>query len=255
MKKAFRYAEATGDTLPENAQGRAGDEHDPEETKKAKGIFFIIPMLVLTIVALARGDVMIGLFSGFIACIVLYLPFKVMTLAKFMNCVPEGIKSMALVMLTMTGSFVLNAANGSLGLTKYVLDTVTPIISGPFFPLITFVVLSALSFATASPWAMATVAFPIIMPLAESVGADPYMIGGALVAGTAFGSHACFYGDAAILTSASCHIQPFEYARTSIPLIILPTSVACIAYAILGIEMVDNNGKNNTAKREIRHRL
>jgi hypothetical protein len=61
------------------------------------------------------------------------------------------------------------------------------------------------------------------------------MVGGALIAGTAFGSNVCFYGDAAILTSAACNIQPFDYARTAIPLLVVPTVIAAVGYLILGI--------------------
>lgn len=153
-------------------------------------------------------------------------------------CIPEGAKSMVTVLITMTGSFILNAANTEMGLTEYVLDTVTPLISGPVFPMVTFLVLSALSFATASPWAMATVAFPIIMPLAMAVNANLFMAAGALISGAAFGSHACFYGDGAILTCAACGIDPFDYGRTSIPLIMVHTVIASIGYLILGFIMM-----------------
>ena len=65
---------------------------------------------------------------------------------EFTDCIPEGLKSMGTVLITMTASYVLNAVNTELGLTPYVLDTVTPLISGPLFPVITFLVLAALLF-------------------------------------------------------------------------------------------------------------
>ncbi|PKM86315.1 MAG: sodium:proton antiporter [Firmicutes bacterium HGW-Firmicutes-10] len=238
MKKAIERAETTGEVFPPGYHETHQDELVGEEIKKTGALNFVIPILALTVVALVKNDVMLGIFAGLIACAIIYIPRKILKPLDFLNSVPEGLQSMAVVMITMTGSFVLNAVNQEMGLTPYVLDTVTPLISGPLFPLITFLVLSGLSFATASPWAMATVSFPIIMPLAQAVGADPFMIGGALIAGTAFGSHACFYGDAAILTCAACNVQPFEYARTSIPLILAPTAIGAIAYLILGFVLM-----------------
>ena len=49
---------------------------------------------------------------------------------------------------------------------------------------------------------------------------------------------ACFYGDAALLTCTACDIQPFEYARTSIPLIMVPTVLAAAGYLVLGFVMM-----------------
>ena len=237
MKAAWTRAE-NGSVFPESHSEAHRGEDMGSNIARSGAINFILPILVLTAVALYTGDIMLGLFLAVITAAVLYIPTRLMKPTEFTDCIPEGLKSMGTVLITMTASYVLNAVNTELGLTPYVLDTVTPLISGPLFPVITFLVLAALSFATASPWAMATVSFPIIMPMALAVGADPAIVGGALISGTAFGSHACFYGDAALLTCTACDIQPFEYARTSIPLIMVPTIVAAAGYLVLGFVMM-----------------
>lgn len=237
MRTAIERAEK-GDVFPESYYKTHSKEDMGKDVARSGAINFIIPILTLTIVALGLNDVTYGIFAGIIAAAIVYLPRKVMKPLEFLDCIPEGLRSMATVLITMTGSFVLNAVNTEMGLTPYVLDTVTPLISGPLFPLITFLVLSVLSFATASPWAMATVAFPIILPLAQAVDANLFMVGGALISGTAFGSHACFYGDASILTCAACDIQPYDYAKTSIPLVMVPTVLTAIGYLVLGIVMM-----------------
>ncbi len=232
MKKAFARAQL-GSVFPE---GHSSPSQAAEESLAKSGAHnFILPLAALTIVALRTGDILYGIIVGIIACGIVYLPFKVMKPLDFLACIPEGLKSMATVLITMTGSFILNAVNTEMGLTEYVLNTVTPIISAPLLPLITFLVLAALSFATASAWAMATIAFPIIMPLAAAVDANLFMVAGALISGSAFGVHACFYGDGAILTCAACDIEPFDYGRTSIPLIVVPTVIACVGYLLLGV--------------------
>ena len=47
----------------------------------------------------------------------------------------------------------------------------------------------------------------------------------------------CFYGDAATLACAATGINNAEYAKTALPIIVLPTIVAIIAFLVCGIVM------------------
>ena len=60
---------------------------------------------------------------------------------------------------------------------------------------------------------------------------------GTIAAATSFGSHACFYSDAVTVTCAATGIKNIDYARTAIPLIMVPFVLAVIAYLIVGIIM------------------
>ncbi len=102
------------------------------------------------------------------------------------------------------------------------------------FPVIAFVVVGALAFCTGSFWGVAAISFPIIIPLAEALGVNPFIAIGAVAAATSFGSHACFYSDAVTVTCAATGLKNMDYARTSLPLIALPFVLGIIAYLIIG---------------------
>jgi hypothetical protein len=57
---------------------------------------------------------------------------------------------------------------------------------------------------------------------------------GAVAAATSFGSHACFYSDAVTVTAASTGIRNMDYAKTSIPLIMVPFAIAIVLYLVVG---------------------
>jgi Na+/H+ antiporter NhaC len=69
------------------------------------------------------------------------------------------------------------------------------------------------------------------------LGVNPYLTIGAVAAATSFGSHACFYSDAVTVTCAAVGLKNMDYARTSIPLIMVPLALAIVAYLIVGFVM------------------
>lgn len=119
-------------------------------------------------------------------------------------------------------------------MTPFVIETVQPLISPHLLPLITFTVIAFLAFATGSFWGIAAISFPIIIPLAQTLDANVFMAGAAIVSATAFGSHACFYSDAATLTCAATGLQNIDYAKTSLPLLIIPTAISIVLFIVFG---------------------
>jgi len=108
------------------------------------------------------------------------------------------------------------------------------VLSPAVLPAISFVFVGLLAFCTGSFWGVAAISLPIIVPLAQAIGTDPLLAAGAVISGTVFGSHACFYSDAATLTSAATQIRNIDYAKTVLPLLAVPFGLAVVAYLIAG---------------------
>jgi Na+/H+ antiporter NhaC len=149
----------------------------------------------------------------------------------------EGFKDMVLVLGIIVAAFFLQQANEGLGLTPFVIETVEPLMNAAVLPAISFLVVGFLAFATGSFWGVAAIAFPIIIPLAASVGVNQFLVSGAIISAATFGSHTCFYGDAVTLTCASSQIKNMDYAKTSIPLVVVPTILAVVLFLVIGIIM------------------
>jgi len=102
------------------------------------------------------------------------------------------------------------------------------------FPAITFVVVAGLSFVTGSSWGVPVLTVPILIPLSFAGGINPIIVFAAIVSGGSFGSHACFYSDAMVLTSQSCGIESLEHAFTQIPYAMISAAIAFILFIIAG---------------------
>ena len=174
---------------------------------------------------------------GALVCLVMYLPAKIMTPGKFFDTCWKGWESMVIVTAIVITAFVLQEANTQLGLTEFVIGVFEPILSAKILPMASFVICAFIAMCTGSFWGTAAIAFPILVPLGNAIGADPILISAAIISAGAFGSHACFYGDAATLACAATGINNAEYAKTALPIIVLPTVVAIIAFLVCGIVM------------------
>lgn len=231
MKKAEARVEETGKLLPEDVEEPSVDE----EGKKDTNIFnFLIPMAVLIVITLITKELTYGLLAGIVLCFIMYIPQKLIKFGEAFESICIGFSDMMVVTAIVISAFVLQTANEKLGLAPFVVDSVKDIMSMNLLPMIAFLVLLVLGFVTGSFWGMAAVCFPIMLPLAESVGANMYLTIGAVIAGAAAGSTVCFYGDSATLTCGITKIRNIDYARTALPLIVPIIVVTAVAYGVAG---------------------
>ena len=54
-----------------------------------------------------------------------------------------------------------------------------------------------------------------------------------VAAGGAFGSHACFYSDAAVLTTQASGCTPFQHAFTQIPYALIAAVISIVGYLLI----------------------
>lgn len=238
MKKADERALTTGMVLPEYHYENKDDNVDELKTeKKASAINFIVPMIVLIIVCIVSGDITLSVIVATAVLGIMLMVQRKIKLGEFCDYIVEGFKDMLYVTMLVLVAFVLQDFNDALGLTPYVIDSVTPIMSPALFPLLTFLVVGALAFCTGSFWGVAAISFPIIIPLALALNVNPFLAIGAVAAATSFGSHACFYSDAVTVTCAATGLKNMDYAKTALPLIAVPFVLGCIAYLVVGLVM------------------
>ena len=238
MKKAISRAEETGQLLPDSMlDNDLEDEFSTAEDnfdQKPNALNFIVPMVLLAAVTIYTEDMLLGVMISIVVCGIMFFPQKIMGLHEFFDSIVEGFKGMILVLGIIVAAFILQQANDALGLTPYVIEVVKRGLTPSLLPAASFAVIGFLAFATGSFWGIAAIAFPIIIPLAESMGVDVFLVSGAIISAAAFGSHTCFYGDAVTLSSASSQIKNLDYARTSIPLVVVPTILGILLFLIFG---------------------
>jgi tetracycline resistance efflux pump len=102
-------------------------------------------------------------------------------------------------------------------------------------PLVVFITMSLIAFATGSSWGVFAIAIPIVMPLAAAVGVSQPLAIGALMSASAFGSHACFYGDATVLAAQGSGCGVMEHALTQLPYALLAAVLAGLGLTALAV--------------------
>ena len=233
MKKAEYRAETTGVLLPEDLAEEAPSSE--EEEKAETSIWnFVIPMAALIAVTLITQELTYGLIVGIVLCFILYIPQKLVGFSEAFDAICRGFEEMFVVTAIVISAFVLQNANDELGLAPFVVNSVVDVITAPLLPVIAFVILMVLGFVTGSFWGMAAVCFPIMLPLADALGANLYLTIGAVIAGCAAGSATCFYGDSVTLTCGIAKIRNIDYLRNALPMLVPPIVLTMIVYVIAG---------------------
>ena len=130
-------------------------------------------------------------------------------------------------------AFIFKEVNDRLGLPLYVIESVTSYMSATMLPLVVFITMALIAFATGSSWGVFAIAIPIVLPLAESVGVSMPLAIGALISASAFGSHACFYSDATVLAAQGSGCGVMEHALTQIPYALIAAVIAGAGLTVL----------------------
>jgi len=179
-----------------------------------KGILFTLPLAVLQV--RCQG----------------YVKFD-----KLGEGVMQGFQNMFPALAIVVISFVLKDVNDRLGLTNFIIETMRPWITKELLAAITFLGLSFVTFTTGSFWGTYAISLPILIPLAQEFGANLPLALGAVVSAGAFGSHACFYSDATVLSSVSSGCDNISHAITQLPYTLLGAALALIGFLVLGYQL------------------
>ena len=204
--------------------------------KPASSWYFLLPILVLIGATIWFNiDALKGVMVAVVFTIAFYLIRGLMNLETAMECVFSGFKTMLYALAIIVMSFVLKEVNDGLGLTEYIIEAVSPWLDGRLLPVICFLTLSVITFATGSFWGVYAISLPIILPLAAEIGVSQPLALGAVISAGAFGSHACFYGDATVLSASATGCNNMAHVLTQLPYTLLAAAVAATAYLLIGI--------------------
>ncbi|MCR8924071.1 sodium:proton antiporter [Dasania sp. GY-MA-18] len=232
MRKAQARAQA-GQSKPSGFID-AQDEHAEGGAAKGRFMHFVVPMLALIgFTWLFDIDILKGAFATLVLIIAMYSLQGLMKLHEIFDHCMTGVKSMVEVIAILIMSFVLKDVNDQLQLTPYVIDIATSWVNPLLLPLITFLALAIVAFATGTFWGLYAVALPVVIPLANTMGVDVYLMIGAVISAGAFGSHACFYSDSTILSAQGSGCPPMNHALTQLPYALMAASITAVGFLLL----------------------
>ncbi len=224
-------------TLGADEDALPGADGDPSPGADLRGavLNFLVPILALVGFTWYLGaDILKGVTVALALTLVLVAVQRLLSVTELFDTILEGFKSMLLPLGTVVAGFMLKEVNDQLGLAPYVIGVVQPLMTAEFLPLVTFLTIALIAFASGSFWGIIVVAMPIVIPLAEAVNADLSLVIGALISASAFGSHTCFYGDSTVLSAHGSGCGAIDHALTQLPYALLAAAGASVAFVIAG---------------------
>ena len=229
---AMKVAEQQVVTVSDPIQ--PGNSEDAAALQRGVLLNFFIPVLSLIFFTWYLDvDFLKGVIIALGISVSLVYYQKLLRLGEIFDTLLEGFKSMLLPLGTVVAGFMLKEVNDQLGLAPYVIDAVKPFMTPLLLPLVTFVVMGLIAFATGSFWGIFAVAIPIVIPVAVAVNADLPLVIGALISASCFGSHTCFYGDSTVLSAHGSGCGVIEHALTQLPYALLSAVIASMFFVIV----------------------
>jgi tetracycline resistance efflux pump len=236
MRKAEELAEATGDLGATD-----GDNVEMESGDGGPSTFFlpIFALLFFTVLPTfdwetstlsMNDDLLRGVIAGILFTVVYFAYLRLMPLSELFDTCTNGIKIMVPVLAMLLALFVFVAANDRIGLTEYVIQAVKPYMNATMLPVIVFVTMSAVSFATGSNWGVIAIAMPVAFPLAQAYDVSIPLVIGALLSASGFGSHACFYSDSTVLSAQGAGCNTYQHAVTQLPYALIAAGIAAAGF-------------------------
>lgn len=240
MKKAYERMAKSKEQARQIIEEAQTSIHAPQvqskDHKKEEGnIFdFLAPMSVLIGITVYTSDMFVSIICTLVACMALYLPRRKMTFTRFVELFWEGYKDMLPVLGILLACFMTKRVSSDMAMPEYVISLVEPLMDSHLIAAITFIVIAILTFVTSSFWGIEIIAISIVVPLAIAVGGNILLVLGAVVSGGVFGSHACFYADATVLSSSTCEVNNISHAVTQLPYALLGATIATLCFVVMG---------------------
>ena len=237
MKKADHRAETTGVTVPPEAEHieAANQSIQARPDIKPRMSMFVVPMVMLVAATLYFDkDFLVGIYITLGSTTVFILASRLMSMHDTFNTIIDGFKMMVEPLGVLVAAFILKDVNDALGLAPYIVTAMEPVLTAETLPVAVFASMALVAFMTGSNWGVFVIILPIVTALAHNLGADMMLVLGATLSASTFGSHACFYSDATVLTAQASGCTPFQHAITQIPYALIGAAITIIGYLVLG---------------------
>lgn len=211
-----------------------GAEAEDDFKEDGQLIDFILPVVILVGIMLFTSDLVLAVLVAIAVCFVMYLPRKKMKFDEFFANVYEGMHSMLDILVILLLVFVFVNGLNAIGLSEYVVEAMTPYLVGGAIPVLAFIVVAALAFCGVDYWAVMLLVGPIVIPLAETFGVNPYLAMASVVSGAVCGGTSCYFGEQMLMCSKAVERTSVQVARVGLPYSILAAVITAILYAIVG---------------------
>lgn len=237
MKKAFLRSDSGIDDneLESAATLDATVEEEKENKKSPHVINFFIPIISLVAATIYfNGDIQIGALVTLIITGVLFVIQRIFNTEEYIETILDGMKDMLMLAVIMATAFILVDAITELGFSNYIVDAASSKVDAEFLPFIIFIMFSATEFLVTLNFSLYILAIPVLVPLAETVGANGGLVIAALISAGIWGTTTSITSDIGLLNAYSSKIPLFKHFISNLPYQLMAWIIAMLAYLIAG---------------------
>jgi Na+/H+ antiporter NhaC len=178
-------------------------------------------------------DFLVGIYITLGGTTIYIIATRMMSMHDTFDTVIDGFKIMIEPLGVVVAAFILKDVNDVLGLAEYVVSTMQPLLTPESLPAVIFTSMAVVSFMTGSNWGVFVIILPIVTALTNNLGADMMLVIGATLSASTFGSHACFYSDATVLTAQASGCTPMQHALTQFPYALIAALITTVGFLVL----------------------
>lgn len=216
------------------------DELEPieiENNAKHGNLFdFFLPLIgVIVSVFLFEFDIVPALIVVLPLTIIYYLLRGIIVTEDVENCFVEGFGDYISLILLFCLSYMLNAVISNLGYITYISDSIRMFINPKLLPFIIFVVLSISESIMSLNWGLLLIAFPMLLPVSNAIGANPYLTAAAMISAGCLGCNFCYICDYTMLTSSVFGLKADHHASTCMPYTIIWGIISAVLFLVAGM--------------------
>lgn len=237
LKQAYARVHSGGPTFEKDEKSeKLVDIADVDESRVSPAWNAIVPLAALVGGTIFFGnDLIHGVVLAILAQFLLYVPQKLMTVGQFFQHFFNGAKGMTSLAIVVCFGFMLSQANRELGLFDILINSIGSTVPAFLIPPLAFLLVGLTVFAVGGCWAVMTIAIPVFVPLALSMGVAAPVIIAAVMSGIALGYSTCFYADAVFMTTAGTGVSNITVVRTTLPYAVGAAAVSFIGFLLLGL--------------------
>lgn len=203
--------------------------------KKGSLLDFFIPLAFLIVVAgLSGWDVVPALIIVLPCMFAYYMIRGLIGVDDIEGSLVDGLASLMNMNVLFLASYGLAAVLNDTGYISYLVSVASQVINPHLLPFLLFVVFSISEASMSLNWSLILIAFPVIIPLAQSIGANVYLTTAAVISAGCFGCNLCYICDYTSLTGKSCGLKPDYHASTCVPYSLIFAAVTAVLYLVCG---------------------
>jgi Na+/H+ antiporter NhaC len=124
---------------------------------------------------------------------------------------------MTLVAVILLLAWTIGVVNRELGTAAYLVELTRDTVAPWLLPATVFAAGAIVSFATGTSWGTYAIMLPLVVPMAQALGAPEPVTIGAVIAGGIFGDHVSPISDSTVLCATGAGCDLMDHVTTQLP--------------------------------------